>query len=145
MAEFGLILDKEKTTEQMFKVCQYYDVKNVELAELMYTTEVEVSNWKTGKRFPEWDKILFFAYIFNLSLDELIVRKKTNCTDILEKIRLKIKKVNQDNLCKTLERKLNNNENLSPECYQNVRWNPLVQDWVPLEKYTKIIEQTLDK
>ena len=40
---------------------------------------------------------------------------------------------------KTLERKTNNNENLTPECYRNVRWNPLVQDWVPLEKYDEII------
>ena len=75
MDDFGLILDKEKTTEQMFKVCQYYDVKNVDLANLMFTTEVEISNWKTGKRFPEWDKIMFFAYVFNISLDELIIRK----------------------------------------------------------------------
>lgn len=44
MNHFGLILDKEKTTEQMFKVCQYYDVKNVNLANLMDVSEVEVSN-----------------------------------------------------------------------------------------------------
>lgn len=75
MSDHGFILDKEKTTEQMFKVCQYYDVKNVDLAELMCTSEVEVSNWKTGKRFPDWDKIMFFAYIFNISLNDLIVKK----------------------------------------------------------------------
>lgn len=75
MTNHGFILDKEKTTEQMFKVCQYYDVKNVDLAELMCTSEVEVSNWKTGKRFPGWDKIMLFAYIFNISLNELIVKK----------------------------------------------------------------------
>ena len=28
MSDFSLILDKEKTTEQMFKVCDYYKVKN---------------------------------------------------------------------------------------------------------------------
>ena len=57
MNVFGLILDKEKTIERVFKICQFYNVKNVDLAELMYTTEVEISNWKTGKRFPDWDKI----------------------------------------------------------------------------------------
>ena len=71
----------------MFKVCQYYDVKNANLANLMDVSEVEVSNWKTGKRFPDWDKIMFFAYIFNLSLDELIVRKKTKESSILDEIR----------------------------------------------------------
>ena len=47
MNVFGLILDKEKTIERIFKICQFYNVKNVDLAELMYTTEVEISNWKT--------------------------------------------------------------------------------------------------
>lgn len=65
-----------KYTEQMFKVCQYYDVKNVDLAELMCTSEVEVSNWKTGKRFPGWDKIMLFAYTVGLPLDIMILGKK---------------------------------------------------------------------
>ncbi|MBE6350994.1 MAG: bacteriophage CI repressor [Spirochaetaceae bacterium] len=143
MNEFGVSLDKEKTVEQMFKVCQYYDVKNVDLADLLGTTEVEVSNWRTYKRFPGWNKIMLFAYVFNLSLDDLIVRKKINGSNILDDIREKIKKIDQQNLEKTLERKTNNNENLTPECYRNVRWNPLVQDWVPLEKYDEIIEVAL--
>ena len=130
MTNHGFILDKEKTTEQMFKVCQYYDVKNVDLAELMCTSEVEVSNWKTGKRFPGWDKIMLFAYIFNISLNELIVKKSTSGSDTLEK---------------TLERKSNNNENLSPESYRNVRWNPLLQDWISEEKYEEIIEKNLEE
>ena len=145
MNHFGLILDKEKTTEQMFKVCQYYDVKNANLANLMDVSEVEVSNWKTGKRFPDWDKIMYFAYIFNLSLDELIFRKKTKESSILDEIREKIKKVDKKNLAKTLERKSNKNENLCPECYRNVRWNPLVQDWIPLEKYDEVTEKILEK
>ena len=143
MNYFGLILDKEKTTEQMFKVCQYYDVKNANLANLMDVSEVEVSNWKTGKRFPDWDKIMFFAYIFNLSLDELVIRKETKESSILDEIREKIKKVDKKNLVKTLERKSNKKENIYSEYYRNVRWNPLVQDWVPLEKYNETIEQVL--
>ena len=138
-----LILDKEKTIERVFKICQFYNVKNVDLAELMYTTEVEISNWKTGKRFPDWDKILLFAYVFEISLDDLIVRKKIEGKNTFDDIRDKIKKINKKNLLLTLEQKYNNNENLSPECYKNVRWNPLLQDWVPLEKYNETIEQIL--
>ena len=145
MTNHGFILDKEKTTEQMFKVCQYYDVKNVDLAELMCTSEVEVSNWKTGKRFPGWDKIMLFAYIFNISLNELIVKKSTSGSDILEKIRHQVKEIDKINLKKTLERKSNNNENLSPESYRNVRWNPLLQDWISEEKYEDIIEKILEE
>ena len=143
MNVFELILDKEKTIERVFKICQFYNVKNVDLAELMYTTEVEISNWKTGKRFPDWDKILLFAYVFEISLDDLIVRKKIEGKNTFDDIRDKIKKINKKNLLHTLEQKYNNNENLSPECYKNVRWNPLLQDWVPLEKYNETIEQIL--
>ena len=143
MNDFGLILDKEKTIERVFKICQFYNVKNVDLAELMYTTEVEISNWKTGKRFPDWDKILLFAYVFEISLDDLIVRKKTEKNNDLDEIREKIKKINKKNLLQVLEKKYNNNENQSPECYRNVRWNPLLQDWVPLEKYNETIDKVL--
>ena len=143
MNVFGLILDKEKTIERVFKICQFYNVKNVDLAELMYTTEVEISNWKTGKRFPDWDKILLFAYVFEISLDDLIVRKKIEGKNTFDDIRDKIKKINKKNLLLTLEQKYNNNENLSPECYRNVRWNPLLQDWVPLEKYNETMDQIL--
>ena len=143
MNVFGLILDKEKTIERVFKICQFYNVKNVDLAELMYTTEVEISNRKTGKRFPDWDKILLFAYVFEISLDDLIVRKKIDGNNALDEIRDKIRKINKTNLLNTLEKKYNNNENLSPECYRNVRWNPLLQDWVTLEKYNETIEQVL--
>ena len=143
MNVFELILDKEKTIERVFKICQFYNVKNVDLAELMYTTEVEISNWKTGKRFPDWDKILLFAYVFEISLDDLIVRKKIEGKNTFDDIRDKIKKINKKNLLLTLEQKYNNNENLSPECYRNVRWNPLLQDWVPLEKYNETMDQIL--
>ena len=143
MNVFELILDKEKTIERVFKICQFYNVKNVDLAELMYTTEVEISNWKTGKRFPDWDKILLFAYVFEISLDDLIVRKKIEGKNTFDDIKDKIKKINKKNLLLTLEQKYNNNENLSPECYRNVRWNPLLQDWIPLEKYNETIEQIL--
>lgn len=145
MSDHGFILDKEKTTEQMFKVCQYYDVKNVDLAELMCTSEVEVSNWKIGKRFPDWDKIMFFAYIFNISLNDLIVKKNTTKDETLEQIQNKVKEIDKINLKKTLERKTCNNENLSPENYINVRWNPLLQDWISKEKYQESVEKILEE
>ena len=79
-----------------------------------------------------------------MSLDELIIRKKSDENDFINDIRSKIEKVNQKNLHKTLKRKSLNNENLNPDRYINVRWNPLVQDWVPIEKYNEIIEKSLE-
>lgn len=143
MDQRGLILDRKKTIEQMFRVCQYYDIKNIDLANLLETSEVEVCNWKTGKRFPTWDKIMFFAAVLNISLDEFIVRKEVDTDTVLEEIREKIKTVDKKNLIKTLKRKFNTNENLISDGYRNVRWNPLVQDWVPLEKYQEITETIL--
>ncbi len=143
MDQRGLILDRKKTIEQMFRVCQYYDIKNIDLANLLETSEVEVCNWKTGKRFPTWDKIMFFAAVLNISLDEFIVRKELDTDTVLEEIREKIKTVDKKNLIKTLKRKFNTNENLISGGYRNVRWNPLVQDWVPLEKYQEITETIL--
>lgn len=143
MLEFGLILDKKKTTEQMFVICQYYDVKNVDLAKLMHSTEVEIANWKTGKRFPSWDKILLFAYVFQISLDELIISKKTKKNLFLKEIKEKILRKNHQNLIKTLEKKTSSNENINTDCYQCVRWNPLIQDWVPIDKFNETIEKAL--
>lgn len=143
MKKFEYGLDKEQTTNQMFKICQYYNIKNVDLANLMYTTEVEISNWKTGKRFPEWDKIMLFAFVFDVSLDELVIRKQITKNSALEEIRNKIKKVDKINLTKTLEKKLNEDSEQSIKCYRNVRWNPLIQDWVPAHKYKETIEKAL--
>lgn len=76
MSDFSLILDKEKTTEQMFKVCDYYKVKNIDIVEFLDTSEVEVSMWKSGKRFPGWDKLMVFAYTVGLPLEVMIIGKE---------------------------------------------------------------------
>ena len=73
------------------------------------------------------------------------MKKSTSASDTLEKIRHQVKEIDKINLKKTLERKSNNNENLSPESYRNVRWNPLLQDWISEEKYEEIIEKILEE
>ena len=98
MNDIGLILDKEKTLEQIFKVCNYYNIKNKDLADFMDTSEVEVCNWKTNKRFPGWDKIIIFAYVFQIPLDKLVVRKITQENDTVHDIREKIKSIDESKL-----------------------------------------------
>lgn len=144
MNDIGLILDKEKTLEQIFKVCNYYNIKNKDLADFMDTSEVEVCNWKTNKRFPGWDKIIIFAYVFQIPLDKLVVRKITQENDTVYDIREKIKSIDEKNLIKTIE-KYRNSTSISPLEYRNVRWNPLLQDWVSTEEYEETISKILSK
>lgn len=144
MNDIGLILDKEKTLEQIFKVCNYYNIKNKDLADFMDTSEVEVCNWKTNKRFPGWDKIIIFAYVFQIPLDKLVVRKITQENDTVNDIREKIKSIDEKNLIKTIE-KYRNSTSISPLEYRNVRWNPLLQDWVSTEEYEETISKILSE
>lgn len=144
MNDIGLILDKEKTLEQIFKVCNYYNIKNKDLADFMDTSEVEVCNWKTNKRFPGWDKIIIFAYVFQIPLDKLVVRKITQENDTVHDIREKIKSIDEKNLIKTIE-KYRNSTSISPLEYRNVRWNPLLQDWVSTEEYEETISKNLSE
>ena len=144
MNDIGLILDKEKTLEQIFKVCNYYNIKNKDLADFMDTSEVEVCNWKTNKRFPGWDKIIIFAYVFQIPLDKLVVRKITQENDTVLDIREKIKSIDEKNLIKTIE-KYRNSTSISPLEYRNVRWNPLLQDWVSTEEYEETISKILSE
>ena len=144
MNDIGLILDKEKTLEQIFKVCNYYNIKNKDLADFMDTSEVEVCNWKTNKRFPGWDKIIIFAYVFQIPLDKLVVRKITQENDTVHDIREKIKSIDEKNLIKTIE-KYRNSTSISPLEYRNVRWNPLLQDWVSIEEYEETISKILSE
>lgn len=144
MNDIGLILDKEKTLEQIFKVCNYYNIKNKDLADFMDTSEVEVCNWKTNKRFPGWDKIIIFAYVFQIPLDKLVVRKITQENDTVLDIREKIKSIDEKNLIKTIE-KYRNSTSISPLEYRNVKWNPLLQDWVSTEEYEETISKILSE
>ena len=144
MNDLELILDKEKTLEQIFKVCNYYNIKNKDLADFMDTSEVEVCNWKSNKRFPGWDKIIIFAYVFQIPLDKLVVRKITKKNDTVNDIREKIKYIDEKNLIKTIE-KYRNSTSISPLEYRNVRWNPLLQNWVSTEEYEETISKILSE
>ena len=114
------------------------------LADFMDTSEVEVCNWKTNKRFPGWDKIIIFAYVFQIPLDKLVARKITKKNDTVNDIREKIKSIDEKNLIKTIE-KYRNSTSISPLEYRNVRWNPLLQDWVSIEEYEETISKILSE
>lgn len=59
-----------------------------ELAEAVYVTRQTVSNWETGKRYPDIQSLLRLSALFGISLDQLIkgdveqMKEKINAEEI---------------------------------------------------------------
>ena len=81
----GFALDKEGTTKRFFDICDFYDIKNKDLINLFNISNATVSYWRNGTRFPDWDKLMLFAYTVGLPLDEIIIGKKTYDDEKIEK------------------------------------------------------------
>lgn len=60
-----------------------------ELAEKVYVTRQTVSNWETGKNYPDIHSLLLLSSLFNISLDQLIKGD-------IEKMKEEIKKTEID-------------------------------------------------
>lgn len=72
----GFALDKEATTRRFFDICDFYGITNKDLKTLFNISNTTVSYWRNGTRFPDWDKLLLFAYTVGLPLDVMIIGKK---------------------------------------------------------------------
>jgi transcriptional regulator with XRE-family HTH domain len=72
----GFALDKEATTRRFFDICDFYGITNKDLITLFNISNTTVSYWRNGTRFPDWDKLLLFAYTVGLPLDVMIIGKK---------------------------------------------------------------------
>lgn len=61
-----------------------------ELAEQVYVTRQTLSNWETGKTYPDINSLLRLADLFHVSLDELVkgdipkMKEQINQTDVKE-------------------------------------------------------------
>ena len=63
-------------------------ISQEELAEKVYVSRQTVSNWETGKNYPDIHSVLLLSSVFNVSLDQLIkgdveIMKKENIKSIL--------------------------------------------------------------
>lgn len=47
-------------------------ISQEELAEKVYVSRQTVSNWETGKNYPDIHSVLLLSSVFNVSLDQLI-------------------------------------------------------------------------
>ena len=55
-----------------------------ELADKVFVTRQTISNWETGKNYPDIHSVLLLSSIFNISLDQLI----KGDIEIMKKIRI---------------------------------------------------------
>lgn len=57
---------------QIKKFRQSFNLSQEELAEKVYVSRQTISNWETGKNYPDIHSLLLLKSLFNVSLDELL-------------------------------------------------------------------------
>lgn len=58
--------------KQIKKYRTMMNLSQEELAEKVYVTRQTISNWETGKSYPDIHSLLLLSSLFNVSLDQLI-------------------------------------------------------------------------
>lgn len=58
--------------KQIKKYRRMMNLSQEELAERVYVTRQTISNWETGKSYPDIHSLLLLSTLFNISLDQLI-------------------------------------------------------------------------
>lgn len=49
-----------------------YNISQEELSEKIYVTRQTISNWETGKSYPDIHSLLLMSDLFNISIDQLV-------------------------------------------------------------------------
>lgn len=76
--------------KQIKKYRTMMNLSQEDLAEHVYVTRQTISNWETGKSYPDIHSLLLLSSLFNVSLDTLIkgdlemMREKVNEKEIRE-------------------------------------------------------------
>lgn len=77
-----------EVSEQIKKCRSSMGMSQEELAEKVYVSRQTISNWETGKNYPDIHNLLLLSSLFNVSLDQLIkgdveiMKKEIKETDI---------------------------------------------------------------
>jgi len=61
-----------EVSSQIKKYRSNMGISQEELAEKVYVSRQTVSNWETGKNYPDIHSLLLLSSLFNVSLDQLI-------------------------------------------------------------------------
>lgn len=60
-----------------------------QVAEKIFVSQKSVSNWETGKTYPDIDSLIRLAKLYDLSLDNLLLEGSDMVKNIKEKVELK--------------------------------------------------------
>ena len=64
------------------KIRAYREVRGFsqeELASKIYVSRQTISNWETGKQYPDIQNVLLLSVLFGVSVDELMVASRILC------------------------------------------------------------------
>ena len=131
----GYYLDKQATIKRFFDVCNFYGIKNKDLAKLFNVSDVIVSYWRTGKRFPKWDNLMLFAYTVGLPLEVMIIGKQGIQDPQLMKAINRIDSLREKKYISNLQELLDNGELDFPPLIGEGIFNPL-EDRIDFLDYT---------
>jgi transcriptional regulator with XRE-family HTH domain len=124
----GFALDKEGTTKRFFDICDFYDIKNKDLINLFNISNATVSYWRNGTRFPDWDKLMLFAYTVGLPLDVIIIGKKTYDDEKIEKAINNILKLKQEKYICEIQKLLDNGKLNFQSMISDSFFNPVINN-----------------
>ena len=74
--------------EKLYELRRASGMSQEELAEKVYVTRQTVSNWETGKSYPDIHSLLLLSALFDVSLDQLIkgdletMKQEVNAADV---------------------------------------------------------------
>lgn len=123
---FGYYVDRELTTKRFFDLCHFYGIKNKDLTRLFDVSDVTVSYWRNGTRFPEYNKIVFFAYIIGLPLEIVIIGKKEIENQQVKKNFKRIYEIKEKKYIEKLQELLDRGALDSPPKFDVGFFNPLL-------------------
>ena len=121
----GFALDKEATTRRFFDICDFYGITNKDLKNLFQISSTTISYWRNGTRFPDWDKLLHFAYTVGLPLDVMIIGKKVYNDKKIEDAINNISKLKQRKYINELQKLLDSGKLDFPPMISQSVVNPL--------------------
>lgn len=122
---FKYYIDRELTTKRFFDLCHFYGIKNKDLTKLFDVSNATVSYWRNGTRFPEYNKIIFFAYIIGLPLEIVIIGKKEIENQQVKKIIKRIYEIKEKKYIEKLQELLDQGALDSPPKFTESIFDPL--------------------
>jgi len=70
---------KVNFSEKLLTLRKEKGLSQEQLAELLNVSRQAVSKWESGQTYPEIDKVIILSELFEITLDDLLKNKNTEC------------------------------------------------------------------